>query len=148
MAPIIHDSFGKRGQRMWMLRRFFVIIVFFTTSDKMTLITTLFGSFWKKILQNVTNRESFTNFKTIITKCDKNLLQSVTGVTKWDKKLFQSMRCIMKRGSYYKVRRNMDPLLVLSFYCSNNGGTQQGPLDYRSNAIESNTAFLHEEWIR
>ena len=55
MAPIIHDSFGKRGQRMWMLRRFFVIIVFFTTSDKMTLITTLFGSFSKKN----------------ITKCDK-----------------------------------------------------------------------------
>ena len=133
---------------MWMLRRFLVIIIFFTKSDKMTLITTLFGSFWKKILQSVINKESFTNFKTIITKCDKNLLQSVTGVTKWGKKLFQSMKCIMKRGSYYKVRRNMDPLLVLSFYWNNNGGTQQGPLDYRSHAIESSTGFLHEEWIR
>ena len=30
------------------------------------------------------NRESFTNFLTIITTNDKKLLQSVTGITKWD----------------------------------------------------------------
>ena len=32
---------------------------------------TVFGSFWEKMLQSVTTRESFTNFKTIITKCNK-----------------------------------------------------------------------------
>ena len=41
--------------------------------------------FEKKLLQNVTNRESFTNFELIITKRDKKLLQGVTGITKRDK---------------------------------------------------------------
>ena len=39
----------------------------------------LFLPFWKRLLQSVTNRERFTNTKIIITKCPKNLLQSVIG---------------------------------------------------------------------
>ena len=61
----------------------------------------------------MTKIKSFTNFKTVITKYDKELLQSVTGITKSDKKLLQSMRCITKRDSYYKVGRNLDPRTVV-----------------------------------
>ena len=45
---------------------------------------TLFGPSWNNLLHSLTNGECFPNFKLIITKCDKKLLQSVTGVTKCD----------------------------------------------------------------
>ena len=43
----------------------------------------LFGTFWKKLLQSVT--ESSTHLKVIVTKCDKKLLQSMTVITSWDR---------------------------------------------------------------
>ena len=52
---------------------------------------TLFGSFWKKLLV-FDKQKKFHEFQIIITKCGKNLLQSVEGITKCD--------------SYYNVRRN------------------------------------------
>ena len=47
----------------------------------------------------MTNRASFTKFKLVITKCDKKVLQSVTGIKKWDKR-------IKKCDNYYNVRCN------------------------------------------
>ena len=41
-----------------------------------------------------------------ITKCDRLLLQSVSGVTKCDRLLLQSASGIIKCDSYYKVKRN------------------------------------------
>ena len=41
-----------------------------------------------------------------ITKCDRLLLQSVSGITKFDRLLLQSPSGITKRDSYYKLRRN------------------------------------------
>ena len=41
-----------------------------------------------------------------ITKCDRLLLQSVSGVTKCDRMLLQSASGIIKCDSYYKVKRN------------------------------------------
>ena len=64
------------------------------------------GIFEKKILQSVTNEECFTNFKIIIAKYDKKLLQSVTGITKLEKKLLKILTGITKRDSYYKGRHN------------------------------------------
>lgn len=51
-------------------------------------------------------RGSFINFKIIVTKYSKILLQSVTGITKCDKKLLKSVISITKWGFFYKVRRN------------------------------------------
>ena len=85
------------------LAKFFEIIVFITKYDKITPFAP-FGSFWTKLVQSVTNRERFTNFKTIVTNPHKiyyvgrQTLQSVTGgyyvmwqvlqsatiITKWD----------------------------------------------------------------
>ena len=83
-----------------MLSKFVVIAVFNTKYNKKG-PQALFGPFWKNLLQGVTNRESFKNFKIIIRtcyrrilqsmtvtiKCDQTLLQSVTGITKCDKRL-------------------------------------------------------------
>ena len=88
-----------------MLSKFFVITVLITESDKTTSLT-LSGFFRKSLLQCLTNRESFTNSKTIITKCDKKLSQSVTGITKCNKRLLQSVTSITKCDSYYKVAYN------------------------------------------
>ena len=52
--------------------------------------------FEKNLLQSVANKENFTNFKAVITKCDKRLLQSVAGVT-------SDTEYITKCGRYYKV---------------------------------------------
>ena len=41
-----------------------------------------------------------------ITKCDRLLLQSASGITKCDRLLLQSASGITKCDSYYKVRRN------------------------------------------
>ena len=46
----------------------------------------------------MTSGESFMKFKIIVTRCDKKLLQSVTGITKCN--------------NYYKIRRNT--CLILS----------------------------------
>ena len=45
---------------------------------------------------------------TVITKCDKKLLQNVTGIDKnFDKKLFPRVANITKLGNYYKVSRKI-----------------------------------------
>ena len=97
-------------QKTWMLSKFFGKKVFITKCDKMTSLN-LFGPIWKSLLQSVTKRESSTNFKTIVIKCDKKLLQSVTGITKCDKRLLRSVTGITKSDNYYEVRRNT--LLVI-----------------------------------
>ena len=43
----------------------------------------------------------------IVTNCDKNLLQNVTGITKCDKKLLQSVPGIKNCDNYDKVRCNI-----------------------------------------
>ena len=50
-----------------------------------------------------------------ITKCDRLLLQSLSGITKCDKLLLQSASSITKCDSYYKVRRNTSMLLLLCY---------------------------------
>ena len=64
-----------------MLSTLFVITAFITKPDLKS-SRSLFGPFWKDLLQIVTNRESLTNFKRVITKCDKELLQNMTGIRK------------------------------------------------------------------
>ena len=54
----------------------------------------------KNLLQNMTKSESLTNLKIVITKSERRLLQSVTGIT--------------KRANYDKVRRNN----ILNFFRS------------------------------
>ena len=54
----------------------------------------------------MTNRQSFKNFKLIITECGKSLLPSVTGITECDKKLLQIVTGVAMCGNYYKVRCN------------------------------------------
>ena len=46
--------------------------------------------------KNIKKFESFTNFNLIITKCDKNLLQSRTIITECDKNLLKSRIIITK----------------------------------------------------
>ena len=50
-----------------------------------------------------------------ITKCDRLLLQSASGITKCDRLLLQSASGITKCDSYYKVRRNRCWLLLRCF---------------------------------
>ena len=85
---------------IWMLSTFFVVTVFIREFDKKA-SHAFFGSFWKKLLQSVT--ESSTSLKVIVTKCNKkiitkydnycklrqNLWQSVTGISKCDKRLLE-----------------------------------------------------------
>ena len=71
-----------------MLSTLFVITAFITKRDLKS-SRSLFGPFWKDLLQIVTNRECLTNFKRVITKCDKELLQC-------DKELLQNMTGIRK----------------------------------------------------
>ena len=51
--------------------------------------------------KHVINRESFTNFKIIISKCDKNLLQSWAGIKNWDKICYYDV--LLKILKLYKV---------------------------------------------
>ena len=44
--------------------------------------------------------------KTVITKCDRLLLQSASGIKNCDRLLLQSESGTTKCDSYYKVRRN------------------------------------------
>ena len=66
------------------------------------------GSFWKiyhKVWQAI--RGSFTNFKTVITTCDKKILQSVAGITMCDRsyynvwQLLRSVKTITKWDATY-----------------------------------------------
>ena len=45
--------------------------------------------------------------KNFITKCDRLLLQSVSGIVKCDRLYLQSASGIIRCVSYYKVRRNI-----------------------------------------
>ena len=59
--------------------------------------------------------------KTVITKCDRSLLQSASGITKCDRLLLQSASGITKCDRYYKVRRNIQHNAFLnSGYSSEN----------------------------
>ena len=66
----------------------------------------LFWAFLKKIITKFYKQKKFTNFKLIITKCDKNFLQILTGIAKCDKNVLQSVTGITKCSKYYKERRN------------------------------------------
>ena len=56
-----------------------------------------------------------------ITKCDRLLLQSASGITKCDRLLLQSASGITKCDSYYKVRRNKGwRYILLSYDCNLN----------------------------
>ena len=69
-----HRNFDQIYPKICILSKFFVLTVFITKYDK-NISTSVFGPIWKKkILQNVTNRECFTNFKFIITNCDKKFV--------------------------------------------------------------------------
>ena len=89
---------------VWILPKSFVKTVF---------IKVWHEEFFKK---GVTYREGFTNFKLIITKCDKNLLQSMTGIIKWEKKFLQSPIGITKCGNCYKVRQNFGTAVSCEFW--------------------------------
>ena len=94
----------KLAKKIWILSKYFLNTFLLTTKCDKKTSHTLFGPFSKTLLQIVANRESFTNFKLIITKCDKALLQSVTGITKWDRiyykvwEVLQSVTVITKRN--------------------------------------------------
>ena len=63
-----------------MLSKFFVLIALITKYDTITSLT-LVRSFLKILLHSVTNRESFTNFKTVITVWQK-VITKRAGITK------------------------------------------------------------------
>ena len=87
-----------------MLPKSFVKAIVIRKSDRKT-SHTLFQLFWKKLLQSATNREGCMNFKLIIKKCDKNLFQC-SDFTKCDNNLLQTMTVITKWNKiYYKVRQ-------------------------------------------
>ena len=86
-GPLLSWQFWKeRTSRVWILT--IIVTAFIAKIVKITWLS-FFGYFWKNLLQIVTNREILTNFKIIITKCDKNLLQSVTGITRWDRVYYE-----------------------------------------------------------
>ena len=107
-GPLLSWQFWKeRTLRVWILT--IIVTAFIAKIVKITWLS-FFGYFWKNLLQIVTNREILTNFKIIITKCDKNLLQSVTGITRWDRvyyevwQVWQSVaKCSTKGYRYYNV---------------------------------------------
>ena len=74
--------------------------------------------FFQKKIQNLL--QSATRWKFIldwkfITKCDGNLLQSVTGITKCDKSLLQSVTGITKCDKiYYKVWQVLQSVTVIT----------------------------------
>ena len=56
-----------------------------------------------------------------ITKCDRLLLQSASGITKCDKLLLSSSSGTTKRDRYYKVRCNIQHnAFLISSYSSEN----------------------------
>ena len=68
-----------------MLSKFSAISVFIITCHKNNSMT-LSGNFRKSLSESMTNRNCFHNFKITITKYNKNLFQSVTGIAKCDKR--------------------------------------------------------------
>ena len=61
-------------------------------------------------------------WQTVITKCDRLLLQSAPGITKCDRLLLQSASGITKCDSYYKVRCNRYlQSLIISQTCTTGG---------------------------
>ena len=57
----------------------------------------------RQLLQN----ETENGHQKFITKCDRELLQSVSGITKCNRLLLQNASGLTKCDSYYKVRRNI-----------------------------------------
>ena len=55
----------------------------------------------RQLLQN----ETENSYQKFITKCDRGLLQSASGITKCNRLLLQSASGITKCDSYYKVSR-------------------------------------------
>ena len=53
--------------------------------------------------------ETENSYYKVITKCDRLLLQSASGITKCGRLLLQSVPGITKCDSYYNVRRNTTP---------------------------------------
>ena len=96
----ITSSISNGPLLFWQLRKEQIVIVFITKCDKMTYSM---WAFFKKILQNLTSKEGFTNFKIIFTKSDKKLLQSVTGIAKCEKNVITKCSRHSKCDSYYKV---------------------------------------------
>ena len=90
--------------KIWILSESFVKSVFIAKCNKKT-SNTLFRSFWKKLLQLVTNRESFSNFKfsQLVNYWLKTgqLLQSVAKIYFKSWQLLQS-----ETNFFYAVRRN------------------------------------------
>lgn len=80
-SPFFSWQFWKgETTKIWMPSKFFEATVFITKCDKKSSYTP-FGRFYKKLL-SVTNRDIFTNFKTIISKFETKWLLSVTYVIK------------------------------------------------------------------
>ena len=73
-----------------MLSQFFAITIFIIKCDK-NVSPTLSGNFRKSLSESMTNRNCYHTFGITITKYNKNLFQSVTGITKCDKKSLQSV---------------------------------------------------------
>ena len=76
---------------------------------------TLFWSFWKKLLQSVTNRERFTNLKTFITKCGKKIIRKCDKCTKWERTYSKVLQVLLgvTRG-YYKVWQVWQSVTVIA----------------------------------
>ena len=90
--------------KIWILSEPFVKSVFIAKCNKKN-SNTLFRSFWKKLLQLVTNRESFPNFKfsQLVNYWLKTgqLLQSVAKI------YFKSWQVLQSETNFfYAVRRN------------------------------------------
>ena len=77
----------REDHRIWWMLCTFFETIFIIKCDKITSFT-LFGSFWKKFITEFDKWRKFHNLKTIITKCDSKLLQSVAGVWSSDPEVF------------------------------------------------------------
>ena len=63
----------------------------------------------RQLLQN----ETENSYRKFVTKCDRGLLQSASGITKCNRLLLQSASGNTKCDSYYKVRRNTSIIIIL-----------------------------------
>ena len=82
-VPLLSWQFWReKTVKIWLLSKFFVIAEFLLQSVTWRLHKPFFGISFFKTIQSMTRRGSFTNFKIIITKCYKQLLQSAKGITK------------------------------------------------------------------
>ena len=73
-------------------------------------------------MRQLLQKETGNSYHKFITKCDRSLLQSSSGITKSDRNLLQSVSGITKCHSYYKLRRNTE-IIGLKYqvkqYCIN-----------------------------